>query len=225
MLRLWRDLRSQKIRVVFTSGRHLESILNFYEAIPIGLRADACICMVGTEIWQLTNDSYRIDRGWSKRIARNWDREQIHQILNRVPGAVLQPREWQSPYKISYFLSEASQIEIENIRTQLSEHGLQAKLVYSANRFLDALPPASGKGEALSYLTEAMGVPADKVITAGDTGNDLDMMRPELGFRSIAVGNAAEELRRFRVPSVYHASAAFAAGVREGLEHYGWLTR
>ena len=62
------------------------------------------------------------------------------------------------------------------------------------------------------------------VITAGDTGNDLDMMRADLGFRCIAVGNATEELRSVNEPHIYHAAAAYAAGIREGLEHYGWLT-
>ena len=61
------------------------------------------------------------------------------------------------------------------------------------------------------------------VITAGDTGNDLDMMRAELGVHSIAVGNAAAELKAFRAPHVYHAVAEFSAGILEGLRHYGWL--
>ena len=59
--------------------------------------------------------------------------------------------------------------------------------------------------------------------TGDDTGNDIDMMRPDLGFRGIAVGNAAEELRRIREPQIYHATAPHAAGIREGLVHYGWL--
>ena len=49
------------------------------------------------------------------------------------------------------------------------------------------------------------------------------MMRPELGFRSIAVGNSAPELKAFKPPHVYHARAAYAAGIQEGLEKLGWL--
>ena len=61
------------------------------------------------------------------------------------------------------------------------------------------------------------------MVTAGDTGNDIDMMRADLGFRGIAVGNSTEELRAGGEPQIYHARAHHAAGIREGLEHYGWL--
>ena len=61
------------------------------------------------------------------------------------------------------------------------------------------------------------------MVTAGDTGNDLDMMRPESGFRSIAVGNASPELRSYRAANLFHAAQPYAAGMREGLVHYGWL--
>ena len=60
-------------------------------------------------------------------------------------------------------------------------------------------------------------------VVAGDTGNDLDMMRPELGFRSIAVANASDELKHYETESLYHATLPFAAGIREGLVHHGWL--
>ena len=101
--------------------------------------------------------------------------------------------------------------------------GLRAKVVYSAGQFLDLLPIRSGKGEAVRYVAAKEDVAAENVITCGDTGNDLDMMRPELGFRSIAVGNATPELKDFRPEHVFHARAEYAAGIREGLEVYGWI--
>ena len=111
----------------------------------------------------------------------------------------------------------------DRIHLRLDAEGLEAKVVYSAGRFLDFLPIRSGKGGAVRYLAEALGMPASAVVTSGDTGNDLDMMRPELGFRGIAVGNSAPELAEYREPNVYHAEQAYAAGIREGLVHYGWL--
>ena len=75
----------------------------------------------------------------------------------------------------------------------------------------------------MSYRASTLGIEPHDVITAGDTGNDLDMMRSELGFRCIAVGNSADELRRVTEPQIYHARAPYAAGIAEGLGHYGWL--
>ena len=135
----------------------------------------------------------------------------------------MQDQEWQSPFKSSYYLEENAEARLAEIHQRLAAAGLKAKVVYSVNKFLDLLPIRSGKGEAVRYVAEQYGVAPANVVTSGDSGNDLDMMRPELGFRSIAVGNAQQELKAYRAASVYHAEAPFAAGIREGLEAFGWL--
>lgn len=222
-LRLWHDLRREGILMAFSSGRHLQSIRALYHELDTPWRADACVCMVGTEIWHLAHGRYRVDEGWSQIIGEDWDRESVQRIVDGVRGSVTQPDEWQSRFKVSYFLDGATESEIDEIRARIARHDLRAKVVYSADRFLDVLPARSGKGEAVRHLAETLRIGPANVVTAGDTGNDLDMMRPSLGFRSIAVGNATEELRSFLVPSVYQAHDSFAAGIREGLIHYGWL--
>jgi sucrose-phosphate synthase len=225
MLRLWRDLEAERVLLVFSTGRHLPSIEAFYAEQGGDPRADACVCMVGTEIWELRDGHYERDDGWSRLIAEAWDKSAVEAILRSIPEAVVQPAEWQSEFKSSYFLEENTERRLEEISTGLEREGLQAKVVYSARRFLDLLPVRSGKGGAVSYLASTLGIGADEVITAGDTGNDLDMMRRELGFRCIAVGNSADELRGVIEPQIYHARASYAAGIAEGLEHYGWLDR
>jgi mannosylfructose-6-phosphate phosphatase len=135
----------------------------------------------------------------------------------------MQDAEWQSAFKCSYYLEAHADARLAEIEQRLADAGLRAKVVYSAGRFLDLLPYRSGKGGAVAYTADLLGIPAAGVVTAGDTGNDLDMMRPDLGFRSIAVGNATDELQHLDEPHVYHATAAHAAGIREGLVHYGWL--
>lgn len=223
MRSLWEDLDHADVVVAFSTGRHLPSIEQFYRETGTPRRADACICMVGTEIWHRTSDGYESDTGWAEVISDAWDKQGVEAILSAIPEAVMQPEEWQSRFKSSYFLEENAALRIAQLHEDLDGAGLSAKVVYSAGRFLDLLPHRSGKGGAVAYLAEQLGVTPDDVVTAGDTGNDLDMMRPELGFRSVAVGNAAEELRTFEAPGLYHATAPFAAGIREGLSHHGWL--
>jgi sucrose-6F-phosphate phosphohydrolase len=223
MYRLWRDLDEAGITVAFSTGRHLPSIRAFYEEHGTARRARACVCMVGTEIWRLEDGAYRPVESWSGVIAEGWDRERVVAIVGEVPAAEMQPAEWQSAFKSSWFLEEDAAAGVSHIRRRAAEEGLQVKVVYSAGRFLDLLPQRSGKGEAVRYLAGLLAIPAGNVITCGDTGNDLDMMRPELGFRSIAVGNAAPELAGYVAPGLYHAAASHAAGIREGLEHFGWI--
>lgn len=223
MHRLWSDLDEKGIAVAFSTGRHLPSIQAFYAESDTDRRADACVCMVGTEIWHLNDSGYRQDEGWSRVISEAWDKGRVEEILHSIPEAEMQPAEWQSEFKSSYFLEENAPQRLTEIEQRLARNGLKAKVVYSAGRFLDLLPHLSGKGGAVRYLASSLGIEPGNVITAGDTGNDLDMMRPELGFKSVAVGNAAEELARYREPNVYHAAEPYAAGIREGLVHYGWL--
>ncbi len=220
---LWERLARAGIIVAFSTGRHLDSIRRFYAETGAARRAEACICMVGTDIYLGNDRTYALDARWHELISRDWERESVLAILRDIPDAAPQDPQWQSAFKISYFLEDNAQRRLAEIERRLIERGLRAKIVYSAGRFLDLLPIGSGKGEAVRYLAERLGVATADVVTAGDSGNDLDMMRPELGFRGIAVGNAAAELAGFRGPHVYHARSHFAAGVAEGLEHYGWL--
>ncbi len=219
---LWTDLDAADITLTFSTGRHIPAIKAFYTNHHEDRRAIACVCMVGTEVWFLDGDEYRQDPGWSDYISDAWDKEAVEAILHEVPGTQIQDAEWQSPFKASYFLEENPEQGLTHIRQRLNELGLRAKVVYSAGKFLDLLPHRSGKGGAVRYVAGQLDM--DEVIVAGDTGNDLDMMRADLGFHCIAVGNASDELAAVREPQIYHADAPYAAGIREGLEHYGWLS-
>ncbi len=229
MLKLWDALRACGVIVAFSTGRHLRSIEDFYAEKPrvVSLlpthRADACICMVGTDIYFRKDGEYHLDQTWHETISEDWDKQAVEEILTAIPEAQRQDDEWQSPFKSSYYLKENVERRLAQIHEGLEHNGLRAKVVYSAGEFLDLLPIRSGKGEAVKFVARHFAVGPENIITCGDTGNDLDMMRPELGFRSIAVGNAAEELKAYRARHVYHATAFYAEGIWEGLEAYGWL--
>ena len=146
MFRLWQDLQAAQVFVAFSTGRHLPSIEAFYAEHDGAGRADACICMVGTEIWLRRGDRYERDDEWSRIISNAWDKDAVEAILQAVPEAVMQPAEWQSEFKSSYFLEENTKRRLAQISARLAGEGLEAKVVYSAGRFLDLLPARSGKG-------------------------------------------------------------------------------
>ena len=223
MFELWQDLRSQRISLVFSTGRHMDSIEDFYQLHDPVFPAHACVCMVGTEIWHLNGGVYERDEEWARFLSQGWDRRAVEDITGSVPHVVPQPDEWQSPLKASYFVDDGKGEAVAAVKEGLEEAGISAKVVYSGDRFLDVLPAGSGKGEAVAKVVASLGVTPDRVVTAGDSGNDLDMMRPDLGFRGIAVGNSRPELLSADLPNLYHARASFAAGVKEGLIHYGWI--
>ena len=61
------------------------------------------------------------------------------------------------------------------------------------------------------------------MVVAGDTLNDLALF--ETGLRGVVVGNCEAALRE-RVGDrehLYFAAGEGAAGILEGLRHFGWL--
>src|SRR3990170_3637708 len=218
---LWEDVEASGITVAFSTGRHIPSIEQFYRERHVERRAAACVCMVGTEVWFYHEGEYHFDRGWSRYISDGWNKNVVEDILRGFPEIRIQADEWQSEFKASYYLQRNADLTVAEIRQCLEEREVRAKVIYSASRFLDLLPYRSGKGGAVRYVADKLGI--QQVTTAGDTGNDLDMMRADLGFHCIVVGNATEELRKVDEAHIYLATADYAAGIREGLEHFGWL--
>lgn len=222
--RVWDALDDAEIGLAFATGRHLSSVRDFLRSVGGRRHPVASICMVGTEIWMRTRFGYRGDRGWSEVIGAHWDRAGVLSAARVVPGLTLQDEEWQSVHKISWFVDgDDPEGRVALFDRVLAERGVRALLVHSGGHLLDAIPAESGKGSATAFLARRLGLGPDAVITAGDSGNDLDMMRSELGFRSIVVGNADAEMRSIEADHVYMADAPYAAGIFEGLHRWGWV--
>lgn len=61
----------------------------------------------------------------------------------------------------------------------------------SALQVIDVQPPCRGKAEALRWLEEARGIPAERVVCVGDAGNDVPMI--EAAGLGVAMQNAFPE--------------------------------
>ncbi|MEA3511335.1 MAG: HAD family hydrolase, partial [Actinomycetota bacterium] len=143
--------------------------------------------------------------------------------LRNIPGAVMQPEEWQPRSNQSHVVEDRAKVQLTEIRDELEERDSEAGGDCSAGKFLDLLPPRSVRAGAVRSPVESLGIDPGIVIIADDTSNGLDMMHSDLGFRSIAIGVTGPERREGRVPNVRHASAPFSNGVQQGLHHHGWL--
>ncbi|WP_363318238.1 HAD hydrolase family protein [Bradyrhizobium sp.] len=83
---------------------------------------------------------------------------------------------------------------------KLCEAAIRQKLgagitaVRSQSYYLDVTPPGCDKGTFVETMARLLGISTDAIATIGDTQNDLAMFAKS-GI-SIAMGNAAEEVRR-----------------------------
>jgi hypothetical protein len=220
MYELLRLIKDEDIALVFSTGRHLPSVLTFTNEKGIQ-KPDACILQVGTEVYLLSNGEFVMDSNWSQIISQGWEREKIVRLLADIRELVRQDDEWQTEFKASYFLKENQTNALLEINQRMQQVQLKAHMIYSAGQFLDFLPPLAGKSEAVRYVVDSFGLKMADVIVCGDTGNDLDMFTA--GFKGIIVGNAHTELKDFEGDNAYHAVAPYAAGIIEGLKHFNFI--
>ncbi|MEL6533647.1 MAG: HAD family hydrolase, partial [Pseudomonadota bacterium] len=98
-------------------------------------------------------------------------------------------------------------------------------VLISDNRFLDVLPQGVSKGPTLTRLVDHLGLDHARVLTAGDTLNDLSMLTA--GFRAVAVGKSEPALieQLGGHDSAYLARQEGVAGIAEAILHYGFLNK
>ena len=174
---------------------------------------DAFATSVGTEIYLRGPGGLRIDDAFSDAIGVGWRPQALRSHLARVAGLREQPAIEFRAFKLSYF---GNALTAERARRAIAREGLEARVVFSHGNLIDVLPQRAGKAAAMRRLAEVFGIEERAVLAAGDSGNDIDMLRA--AHRAVAVANASEELRALRGrPNVLHASAAHAAGVLEAI--------
>jgi sucrose-6F-phosphate phosphohydrolase len=159
---------------------------------------------------------------WERGHDRDWNGPRLHAALADESDLELQPAEFQSDRKLSYWLRNATPARLSALRERIAELGYCVEMVYSSERDLDVLPRGVNKGSAAAHLVGQWDEPADRVIVSGDSGNDLSLFLQ--GFRGIVVANAHAELTALVGRSVYLASQPYADGVVEGLSFWSHTT-
>jgi sucrose-phosphate synthase len=180
---------------------------------------DILICSVGTEMYY--GPDLRNDKGWQQHISYQWKPELIKEAMADFEFLVFQEAEGQRSHKISYYLEE-KESRLTMIQHRLQEMKLRCQTIYSHGQFLDILPMRASKGKAIDYIRYKFDFSPRHVMVAGDSGNDEDMISGHA--RGLVVGNHSEELEGLRgKPNIYFSSDEYAAGIMDGLRHYGFV--
>lgn len=210
--------RADPVRLVYATGRSFESTRDLVTAGVLP-PPDAVASLVGTEVWL---PPWEVpDPGFRNMILKDWDRRAVMQAASGFPELDLQPARFQSPVKSSFYLSDPSRLPA--FKLELWSRGVGAQVIYSGGKYLDVIPQRSGKRNAVEYLRSFWEMEPSNVLVAGDSGNDLDMLR-EPDYLSVAVGNSEKKLKKLPDEGSFHlASLPFAAGVLEGAEAFDFL--
>lgn len=218
----WESL-SPSVRplLVYNSGRLVEDTRALIPEAGLP-EPDIIIGGVGTMLHGISHP----DLGglFTSELDAAFDAARVAEILKRDARIKRQPEEYQHAHKSSWYFNDAGPKELEEIERTLLAAGQAVQIVYSSNRDLDILPQACHKGAALEWLCARLSIGLDEAVAAGDTGNDLGMLTVP-GVRAIVVGNALPELRILAdTPLAYISRENAAAGVLDGLRHWGVLT-
>lgn len=155
-------------------------------------------------------------------MAQGWNARQVRKVACALRDLEPQPDAHQTPFKCSFELGPREALAfLPLLADTLHASGIDHQLVYSSDRDLDVLPAAAGKGRALRYVADRLGVPYIRVLACGDSGNDRDLVAH--GGPAAMVGNALPELASWAPRDVFRAEGTFANGILEALGHFGWL--
>jgi sucrose-phosphate synthase len=142
--------------------------------------------------------------------------------MSDISGYKPQPDREQRRFKISYLVSTKRPTPKEDVEAALRSAGLKVNVVFSHEAYLDILPIRVTKGLAVRHLAFKWALPLDRILIAGDSGNDLDMLSGDA--LAVVVGNYSPELEVLRGWNrVYFADGEYADGILEGIEHYNFL--
>lgn len=220
--------RQEKLFLILATGRRLPHVLSGFddEALP---QADAIISQVGTEIYLPPFTARaRPLAAWQERLQRTFSRQRALQFLEEIRGLQMQPAIYNTSLKVSAYLDGAPDPDAaaQRIaqRIAASDDGDNYQVVWSSGVHLDIIPAQAGKGNAVHFLLANLKLQPQGIIVAGDSGNDLSLF--EAGTQGIVVANAQPELQRLREQASgahFFATAPNAAGVAQGLRHFGLL--
>lgn len=215
-------LRKERKTCAFgvATGRPLESALRVIRRHGIPA-PDILITALGSEIHY--GRELKLDDWWESHIDHQWTPRKVRRVMAKVEGVELQPKEQQSPFKISYFYDPEKAPKVDDIQSLFYQAELPVNLVLSFGHFLDVLPARASKGLALRYAAHQFSIPLDRILVAGGSGSDVDMMRGNTLAVIVADRHDDElatltELDRVFVPSTKHA-----AGILEAIDTFDFL--
>ena len=212
----WIETNRAKVGLIFVTGRDPGFIhdLTRKRGVP---RPDYVIADVGTTIATMDHKHFVTPiPELEAEIAAAWGdagpRAQF--ALSGHAGLKLQSTLFR--YRLSYDMDperfDKSAVD------KITEMGLDT--ILSDNRFFDVLPKGVSKGPSLLRLLAHLNVDHHRVLVAGDTMNDLSMLK--VGLPAVAVGGSEPSLiaEVQDLDHVHAAQAVGAAGIAEAILHH-----
>lgn len=232
-----------EVTLAYVSGRHKQLVMDAIAEFEIPL-PDYVIGDVGTTIYSINDGTWQPWDKWHQEIAPDWagyDHAGLAQLFADIEVLTLQEAAKQNTYKLSYYTREDVDREslLATMRQRLEQKGINAGLIWSIDDIehvglLDLLPASATKVHAIEFLMKSCGFEEERVIYAGDSGNDMPVLCSPIN--SVLVANARDDVRAEALSlaranhteqTLYLATGTalgmngnYSAGILEGVLHF-----
>lgn len=208
--------RSSDVTFVIATGRSLVEARRIMRQWDLPDPA-AWITDVGTRIYWPTSGVPVRDETYLRDVGDEWQPALIRSAAAPIDGLSLQPNYDQNAFKCSWFFKDPAGVKM--LRGSIGAARYRARIIASHGHLLDVVPHQAGKGAAVLHVASRLNISRQRIIAAGDSGNDIDMLRA--AAHPVIVANHSSELADwYQERRAYCAKHAHAQGVVEGTEAF-----
>lgn len=215
-LRIRLEAVGPRVGFGLATGRslHLAQEMIRDRRIPI---PDVLITASGAELHY--SRALTLDRSWENHIQHRWEPVKIRTALEEIPGLRRAPEPGDPAFRLRYLVEGDGAPTLAEIQRHLRKRNLKVTAFMDHGTVLDVLPVRASPGLAIRFFCFKWNLPPERLLVAGDSGNDADMLSGEtLG---VVVANHTPELDELQGSDhVYFSPRPHAWGVLDGIDHY-----
>jgi sucrose-6-phosphatase len=216
LFRAWVASTRGTVRIAYVTGRNWASVRGLIDErrVPV---PDYAICDLGTHLVDLADPENRLGQRYEDLADPAWPADLIRQI-GAHEHTWLQGSEGQGRFKSSFFWNGQEQ-SLVWFRERLGRVQ-DWRLIVTSGVYLDVVPTCFGKDNSVRFLADTLGIPLSRVLVAGDSENDADMIA--IGARAILPSNArAAVLQAAAGCEHFRSELPQGRGLLDGLRHFG----
>lgn len=208
-----------RVGMAVATGRPLPLALDALNDLGLPI-PDILITATGTEIHY--GQPLVPDRSWRRQIDYHWDREGVKETMLALKGIEFLDDQPVTPYRLRFRLFGRDAPGLRDIRRALRSAGLRVLPTVDHETEVDITPMRASPGLAIGFLSHKWSLAPRRILVAGDSGNDADMLTGQtLG---VVVKNHTPELDTLKgKPRVYFSDQEHAWGILDGIEHYDFF--
>nr|VFJ67435.1 MAG: sucrose-phosphate synthase [Candidatus Kentron sp. FM]VFJ67589.1 MAG: sucrose-phosphate synthase [Candidatus Kentron sp. FM]VFK16689.1 MAG: sucrose-phosphate synthase [Candidatus Kentron sp. FM] len=182
---------------------------------------DVLIAGMGTELYYAPR--FFADTAWNEHIDHHWNPRALRRILDKVSGLSLCSRQEQLYFKLRYTFDASRAPSVEDITRILRQEGESASVFRSDPTHLEIIPVRASKGLAVRYFADQWGIPLEKILVAGGSATDEDMIRGNTLGSVIANPDADGLSHLAEIEGIYFSRNQYVRGILEAIDHYDFF--